>query len=263
VAIIGERGENCKERILLKKSKEVYDRYMRGFGRFLAGFFFVLFFLPFLLLGTVKFAILNTSFIFGSLKTHHVYQNLPSAFAKSLSNDPNLSPDEKVTYAQIVSSIPPAKVQILIEKNLSNIIAFLNGEKKDMQIRLAASDLHIPGNDINWSLSSSPGANGFIVIYGISTKILLVWVGLLVLLVLLFFASGNAVLLAAGLITLLISIVGKVFLFVIVQNTPMREPAQVLLVTLSNSILADITSMWIVVGIVLLFLWWILRRKNK
>ena len=236
---------------------------MSGFGRFLAGFFFVIIFLPFLLLGTVKFALLNTSFLFGSFQRHHVYQQLPSAFAKSLSNDPNLSADEKVTYARIISSISPDKIQSLIENNLSSGIAFLNGEEKDIHISIAASDLHIPGKDINWSLSSSPGASGFAPIYDISTKILLVWVALLVVLMLLFWASGRMVLLPTGIVSLLLGGVGGLFLFVIVQNTPMREPAQVLLVTLSKSVLADIASIWIGLGIALLVVWWVLRKKGK
>jgi len=84
-------------------------------------------------LGTLRFEILNSSFIFSSLERNNIYEKIPPEFAKSIPNDPNISKDERGNYAKIVADVPAAQIKNVFERNLSSILNFFDGKSKDFQ----------------------------------------------------------------------------------------------------------------------------------
>lgn len=239
---------------------------MHGFVKVVASFFFLLLFFVFLIIGTLRFEILNQGFVLGSLQRNGVYALLPEKLAKALPNDPNLPREEKGDYAKIVSAISPQKLQKVIEQNLGSVFNFLNGSSQDINISLSGSDLGISGaGNIKWSLTKNmpKGSLDRIQIFsGLGSKLLLALIVITVLMFLLLLVADRGVLLVAGVLTLLLGGVGKIYLSIITANTPMKEPAQVLLVLASSSIFADIALSWLIFGVVLILVWFLLKKKN-
>jgi len=238
---------------------------VKRFGKIAAGVFFVVFFLLFLITGTLRFELLNSSFVFSSLERNGIYEKLPSELGRSLVNDPNLQEEEKEGYTKIISAIPPAKFKKLFETNISGVFDYLNGGADDITLSLSPSDLGIPfGGDINWSLSKTPPQEfreRVKVVYGIGNILLGVLVVLIVLLFLLFRVAGRAVLLITGILAVVLGGVGRLFLWVVSSNTPVNaEPSQVLLRLLSISILPDIAISWLFLGAVFIGVWVYLKK---
>lgn len=241
---------------------------MRVVGKIIAGFFFVLFFLLFLVVGTIRFELLNSGFLFSSLERNGVYAKLPSELSKSFPNVPSLPEEEKEAYSKIISSVSPVAFQKNLEDNFSSVFNFLNGESKDINIFLPASILGIPGTkDINWSLSKNlpkETVKSFQIAYGIGDKLLLIWMILIVALVLLFLVAKRTVLLISGIITLLLGGVGKFFSLVVSNTVPSKpEPANVLLGLLGSSILSDIFLSWLILGVIFMLVWLFLKKQNR
>lgn len=237
---------------------------MKRFGKIAAGILFVFVFLLFLIVGTVRFELLNSWFVFSSLERNGVYERLPSELAKALPNDPQLNDEEKEAYAKIVAVIPPEKLQSLFEKNVSSVLNYLNGGSKDITISLSLSDVGIPlGEDITWSLSKTPPQDfrdRMAVVYGIGNMLFMVWVVLIALLLLLYRAVGKRILLITGIFIVLLGGVGRLFLWIVSSNTHISpEPSQVFLALLSISILPDIAISWLFVGILLVMGYGIIR----
>lgn len=241
---------------------------MRIARKFTAGFFFILFFLLFLIVGMVKLEFLNSKFLFSSLQRNQIYTRLPMELSKAFPNTPSLPEEEKVAYSEIVSSISPASVQKILEENLLSVLNFLNGKSKDINIFISASALKIPGMaDIRWSLSKNlpkETSGMFQIVYGIGNKLLLIWVALIAELILLFFVAGRRILLITGILALLLGGIGKLFLLVISATLPAKaEPAQVLLKLLSSSVLSDIAISWIILGTIFILIWIFLKKQNR
>lgn len=239
---------------------------MKTVGKVIAIIFFVFFFLITLVLATVRFEVLNSSFVFSSFERNRVYEKLPAEIAKSLPNDPNLGKDEGESIARSVSSVTPTLTKNLIEKNLMSIIDFLNGKNDNFSISISPKDLNLTeGVTLTFSTNDFPKERaGFLQIaHGIGNKILLIILISLVILISLYKFTGRVVLLIVGIFTLILSIIAKLFLLTIILNTPSKEPAQVLLLLLSSSIFSDIVWSWIIVGILFLVFWVFIRRKVR
>lgn len=239
-----------------------------GVIRFIAGFFFLIFFIAAVILGTFKFEFFNKNYIFASLEKGGFYQDFPNAFSASLANDPNLTPQERKDYQKIFSTIPESQIKGIIMRNLSGIFDFLDGKSREIVFSVKKSDLKIVKTDITWSTAKMPSETRkrIELLSGVNSRILSAFIVALIICVGLLVVSGRMALLIAGGITLLIGTAVKMFIGVVTQNTPMKEPAQVLLVLVTKSIFPDIALTWIIAGsaaIGIWFVWGLLQRKAK
>lgn len=235
----------------------------------IAGFFFVVIFPFFLLLGTAKFALLNPSFVFLSLQRSGEYAKVPARLAKAIPYNLNVPDDEKEQYAAAFAALPPVQIQHVVENNILNSYSYFNGDTRDLVITLPLSTFHIPrGEDITLSSHDLQGKTKEQIdsLYGVNQKLLVTLVVLAAVLLLLLCIAGRLVLLIVGGLTLLCGVAGKIFLVAVVTNNPMKEPMQVLLVFLSNSLLSDIAMSWMMVGAICIAVWFVLgfiKRKKK
>lgn len=234
---------------------------MERFKKIVSVFFFTLVFLLALIVGTLRLEVLNSRFVFGSFERNGVYEKLPGQFSESLLNDPNLEEEEKMGYSEIASSISPQTAKRIIEANLGNVIDFLNGKSKDINIFISAKDISILQTDVRWSPKDAPGSNSLVIFSGLGNKLLIAFVILLAILAFLYKLAGRTGFLSAGILAVGLGAIGRLYLFVISANTPAGEPSQVLLLLLSSSVLADITLSWIVVGIIMVTIWLIFKTK--
>lgn len=235
-----------------------------------ASVLFLILFIPFLVISTLRFEILNQKFLFWSLDRNNVYSQLPQKLAESLTNDPKLSISEKKVYADIIKNISTRDIKTIVETNLASILGFINGESDDLLISISASSLGIKGKNINWSLKNdvSPGAILSIQKFsGIGSWLLVVIGVLFFILLFITLYAGKRTLLIGGIVSLFLGVVGKAFLLVVIANTPAREPSQILLLVSSTSILSDIVLSWMVLGGLLIISWILLkivkRKSNK
>ncbi len=239
---------------------------MKGFVKVICIVLFALVFLLTLIAATLRFEVLSSSFVFGSFQRNGVYEKLPGQFAKALPNDPNLGREEGAEIGQSVSSITPAAAKIVIEKNLSNVLGFLNGKEKDINISVSPADLGMTqGMTLSWSTKDSPKEQtGFInLFFGIGNKLLITFIVLLGLLFLLYKVVGKITFLISGILSASLGGAGWLFLHVLATNTPAKEPSQVLLLLLSSSVLSDIVLSWIFIGILLIAVWIFLRKTRR
>jgi hypothetical protein len=237
---------------------------VRVFGRFIAGFLFLLFFFVFLFLSTVRFGLMNSSFLFFSLESNQVYNVLPARMAKALLNDNHLSQEEKNTYSQIVASVSATQMKEMIEPNVVQILRFLNGESQDITVRISAKQLSLPGKDLTGSLQTLSKERREIAqqLQGVGETMLVVILGIFLLLLLLLFFAGRGVLLTAGILTILLALAARIALWVVATNTPLLEPPQLLLVLMANSVLADIVLTWFIFGGLCIVFYIILGNKR-
>ena len=232
--------------------------------RIILVFFFVLVSLLAVLVGTVRFGLLNSNFVFGSLERNKIYEKIPKEFSKSLLHDPNIPEEERVVYSEIAASISPEIAKKIIKTNVSSVINYLNGKAPDVQIFISAKELGMPlANDIAWS-SSKDGSTFTTssIFYGIGDKIQILFFVLLVVLGILYKFARRVGILSAGIVLLFIGGVVKLFFYSITANTPAVEPSQVLLVFLVLSLFSDILLSWILIGAILIILWFILQNKS-
>ncbi len=254
---------------------------MRILGKALTASLFTFLIIIFVILGTLRFGLLNKSFLFSSLDRNGVYEKLPKALAQSLPNDPNIkNEDERREFAKIANSVSPHLAKRIIETNFAPFLDFINGESKDIKILIPAKELGIEGaGDISWSLSqmeNGESSSRFSGAYGLSSKILIAWFLILLILVGLFFLygrlmippallGGKTLLLTSGIFVIFIGIVGRFFSWLLETKMPIVEPAQALLKLLSLSLFPEIAISWIIFGAILLILFLICRsfRVNK
>jgi len=217
------------------------------------------------LVGTLRFGLLNSGFVFGSLERNKIYEKIPKEFSKSLLHDPNIPEEERVVYSEIASSISKEAAQKLIETNVSSVINSLNGKESDVQIFISAEELGMPlANDIAWS--SSKNGSSFTtssILYGIGDKLFVLFIVLCFILGVFFKFIGRVGVLSAGIVILVLGAIARLLLFVITKNTPALEPSQVLLILVSSSIFVDIVVSWIILGAILIFAWFIIRNKSS
>lgn len=238
---------------------------MKNFEKSAIGLAFSALFFVSLILGTLYFQILNSSYLFSVFEKHKVYERLPRLLADSIPNDPNLSFEEKIGYSTILANIPPSLFENIIETNLIGALDYVHGREDDIQISLPTKQLGLGPTDVSWSLSedASPSVQERLkIVHGIAAKILvLLTLALLGLAALFLFygrlnepkkiIEGYVLLLANGIALLLTSSIFKFFLTHMARDLPEKpEPAQKLLGLLAGSLFSEIVLTWIIVGII-------------
>ncbi|MDP2638512.1 MAG: hypothetical protein Q8P26_05635 [Candidatus Levybacteria bacterium] len=243
------------------------------------GIIFIFFISILVIISTLKFEILNKSFLFGSFERHNIYSQLPNLLASSLPNDPNIPEDEKISYTDFAKNISPQIIKPLIEDNLKQIIDFANGQSKNIVISIAISGVGFRDTSgIYWSLSELPDKNlqkniqsmnglGNVLIFTFGIT-LLILTGLFFLYGKMFTPKdplgGRIMLLVSGIFIAAISVFIKIILMIIGKELLNgAEPSQKLLGLLATSLFPEMTTTWLVVGIVLILLWTGLYIKNK
>lgn len=224
-------------------------------------------FVSFILLATIRFEILNKSFLFSVFEKHKVYEQLPKLLASSFPNDPNLSKEEGMDYADFVKNISPQVLKPLVENNFGQVIDFLNGESKDIIISISLSGVGFQDSSgIRWSLSELPDKNlqeRIRALNGIGNTLIIATVVILVILIGIFFVYGKSILLSGGLYILALGTIGKLFIMVVGKELLNgKEPSQKLLGLLSTSLFPDITTTWLIVGGLLILLWLGMKVKK-
>lgn len=207
---------------------------------------------------------MNPSFLFFSLQSNNVYDTLPTRMSKALLNDNHLSQEEKKAYSVVVASVSAAQMQEMIEPNVLQVLSFLNGESHDINVRISAKQLSLPGKDLTGSLQTLTKERREIAqqLQGVGRTMFVLIVGIFLLLLLLLYFAGRVALLMAGILTLLFAFAARIALWVITTNTPALEPPQILLVLMANSLLADIVLTWIIFGGICIVFWIILGNKR-
>lgn len=223
---------------------------MKNALKFFLGSFSASLFIVLILLVTIRFELLNKSFLFGSFEKHNVYAQLPALLANSLPNDPNLSKEEARGLAEFAGNISPQVIKPLIEDNLTQAINYLNGDSQDIIFSLSLPGVGFENtSSIRWALSEIPDKNlqeKIKMLNGIGNTIIFAMVIILAILVGLFFLSGRKILLTGGALIITISLISKLFLMIIGKELINgREPSQKLLGLLSSSLIFDITTTWL------------------
>ncbi|MDO8583543.1 MAG: hypothetical protein Q7R51_03350, partial [bacterium] len=224
-------------------------------------------FLTFILLTTLRFEILNKSFLFGTLERNNVYTKLPMLLASSFPNDPNLPKEDRIEYAEFAKNISPQVVKPLIEDNLAQAIDFINGESKDINLSFALNGVGFENSTgIRWSLSELPDKNlqqSIKMVNGAGNILIIAWTLVLTILVGLFFIEGKTILLIGGIYITAISLVIKLGLLTIGKELDEAlEPSQKLLGLLTTSLFPEITTTWLLIGIMLILIWIFMKLRR-
>lgn len=229
---------------------------MKSVLKFFFGSFSTSLFIALMLLITIKFELLNKSFLFGSFEKHNVYAQLPTLLADSLPKD----------QAEFAKNISPQIVKSLIEDNLTQVIDFANGDSKDIIISFSLQGLgfenasgirwsiaQIPDKDLQEKIKSLNGAgNTLTIAIGI---ILAILVGL-------FWLSGKTILLSGGVYIVATGLIGKFSLITIGKELINgQEISQKIMGLLSNSLFPDIINTWLIMGGVLILIWLAMKIK--
>lgn len=257
---------------------------MKVFEKIILGIVFSLLCILLLLLATIRFELLNSSFLFWSFQRNNVYTKLPTVLAQSLPNDPHIKRDEQGDYANIVNSINPQTTQRIIESNLQQILNYINGKSDDITIRIFAKDFAIlDGSDIKWSLSqmqqhdAQTSENRFAFIQGLGNKILLVLFIIFSILIGLFLLygrltnpksllGGKKLVLITGILTCVLGIALRIFSFIIEKSLQQKlEPSQAILKLLASSLFPDISITWIILGgvLILMAMWFEIHQTTN
>lgn len=238
---------------------------MKTVGDATIGFFFTVFLIIFLLLTTVYFQLLNSSFLFATFDKFEIYQKIPQLLAQSLPNDPNLSEEEQREYAKIAGQISPDLVKQAIEPNLLTMLNYLHGKRDDLVIIFPAL---IPEmGEIKWTPEQSPAATAQSIakFHGAANKVLMLWFVVLAILIGIFWINKKpATLLTSGGLIIFFSLVLLVGCWFLSHTlTDGIEPSQKLLGLLSVSLMPVIFAGWLVIGIVVLALGIAVKKIKK
>jgi hypothetical protein len=237
-------------------------------GKFFAGLIFSLLFIGFNVFTVLNFQLLNGHYLFNAFERHNLYEELPQLLAQSIPNDPKLSEEEKEGYIQILSSLPPDTVEKIIEDNISSALGFIHGSDNNLTLSLPANDIGIATENITWQPNSE--VREIIEVFsGIGTIFLIIWMGLLVLLVLIFYiykklpqSRVDKLLIINGSVIFLAGILLEIFFFFVVRTFPQNfEPAQALIRSLFSSIFPEIAMLWMLFGLITVFISLLLKRK--
>jgi hypothetical protein len=97
---------------------------------------FVILFLVGLLAGTFKFQLLDYNFWQGTFEKHNVYQNLAAASKNSLESQVGAGGGSKNDARVLTDLITSANVKDFVDKNLQNILSFVNGKTPQIIVYL-------------------------------------------------------------------------------------------------------------------------------
>lgn len=229
---------------------------------------FVLVFLLTLLTSTLSYRLLDKDFLFTAFEGAELYENLPEMLASSLSNDANLSEEEKVGITTIVQNINPELAKSMIENNLAQVLDYIHGETSTIHFYIPTAQMGIPEmtEDFDWSLEESTALdlkekiklfNGSFVLLQRGLWILGGLLGVLMTLYALMsrpkvFPALSHLLLYSGSSAVFFGLVGKIVVSQIPTVDPRtREPAEILVDQLMKALLPGIFSFWLTIGLIL------------
>lgn len=241
---------------------------MKNVLKFFFGSLSTSLFIALMLLITIRFELLNKSFLFGSFEKHNVYAQLPPLLASSLSNDIILSGEEKIGYAEFIKNISPQVIKPVIEDNLSQVIDYLNGQSKNIVLSFSLNGIGFQDvSGLRWSLAETTDKNlqeRIGAFNGAGNTMIFAMGIILVALVGLFFLSGRTILLSGGAYIAATSLISKIF-STSIDNELINNSgtSQKLFGLLSTSLFPDIITTWLLMGILLILLWIILRISAK
>jgi hypothetical protein len=221
-----------------------------------------------ILLVTVRFELLNKSFLFENFEKHNVYAQLSTALIDSLSKNSSFSKKEKADYAEFIQNLSPQIIKPIIENNLVQILDFLNGKSRDIVISFSLQGIGFQdASGFRWSLAEASDKNlreNISILYGISSTLTIAIAIILAILVAHFVFFGKSIFLSGGIGTIIISLIGKYYL-TIVGKELIDAPVflQKLLGLMFSSLFFDIVTTWLVMGGLLILFWLGLHIKTK
>lgn len=241
---------------------------MKTVGKIFIGIISALLFIILILLATIRFELLNKTFLFGSFEKHNAYAQLPTLLASSIPNDPSFSGEEKIGYAEFIKNISPQVIKPLIEDNLTQVIDYLNGHSKNIALSFSLNGIGFQDTSgLRWSLAEVTDKNlqeRIRAFNGVGNTMIFAMGIILVALVGLSFLSGRTILLSGGVYIAATSLISKIFSTTIDKELMNSlGTSQKLLGLLSSSLLSDITNTWLLMGTLLILLWVILRISAK
>lgn len=220
---------------------------------------------------SIKFELLNKSFLFENFEKHNVYAQLPLLLTGSLSDNQSLSEEERIAYAEFVKNISPQVIKPLIEDNLTQVIDYLNGESRDIVLSFSLQGIGFENaSSIRWALSEMPDKNlqdRIKMVNGIGNTLIIAGGIMLIIFTGLFFLygrlitpksllGGKSILLSAGTYILIASAISKFSVMTITKELMNgKEPSQKILGLLITSLFSDIITTWLIIGGVLILLW--------
>lgn len=234
---------------------------MRTIARFLVGTLFFLLFLPFLIVTAVTFQLTDPTFLKDTFNQNDFYPKLEETILFSIQNSSDIPQEEKISYEQIAQSMPPTLTQNIVETNIDQLTAFLNGQEKDLTLFLPLKDMGIPSQtNINFNLSER--ATGFMsqvlfYIQEISRNKIIYWAVLTSSIVLLglihYFLGKNKtdrgtyrLLLAASSFWFLLSLIARLVLEIISGELNRGvEPSQRMLGLIAPLLLKPVIYLWL------------------
>lgn len=251
---------------------------MKAAANILLAIFFVIFYLVALITGTFRFGILNYNFLTNTFTKHNVYENLAISTKASFENQIFVKGGSKNDITVLTDLITTDNAKDVVNKNLNNSLSYLNGKTNQINVylpidkvpknllpkNLAGLTTEVPlttlltkinAQDIQVSdleqISRLGEALTFVFVISISILVVLS-----IFLIVLISAGKNAwgiavAFMSSGIITLFF--VG--ILSTINKNIPISlaksvSVATVVFRTVMPSIITEIASKWMIIGII-------------
>lgn len=252
---------------------------MKTLGKILIGSIFTSLLIALMLLITIRFELLNKSFIFTAFEQQKVYAQLPSLVADYLYNNADFSDQERFVYSEFAKKISPAMIKSITENNLTQFLNFLNGQSKNVALSFSLPGLGFQdASGFSWSIAQIPDKTfqeNIKLLNGINNTflaaILVVFAALIVLFLLYGVLStpinlleGKTLLISGGLFIVIVSLFCKIFLVALGKELIASQVlSQKVFGLLSASLFPAITTTWLIMGGILVLLWVILIFAQK
>jgi hypothetical protein len=241
---------------------------MKIFAKIIIGLISTFLFLVLILFLTIKFELLNKSFLLNNFEKHNVYTQLPTLLTISISDNKTFSKKEKTEYGEFIKNVSPEIIKPIIQSNLIQVLDFLNGQSKDIIISFSLQGIGFQdASSFHWSLSETLNKDlreKVNILYGINNSLTIAIGIMLAILVAHFVFFGKSIFLSGGIGIIIISLIGKLYLATTGKEL-MRAPmfSQKLLGLMFSSLFSDIVTTWLVMGALLVLLWLGLHIKAK
>lgn len=241
---------------------------MKGFLRFLVGFFFALLFSVFILLTSLKFQLLSYEFLTQTLEKDGLYTKISSVLDEEITKKQSqLGAEEEQVYRELAKRLNPQLAREIFETNIKEWLTFINGEKKELTLYFplqklgVSSETGLQNDRIPISQFLRGDAAKYIqMIHGIGKIVDGVWIGtlvVLIILILIHFSLNTKIndiktgmMLVSNSVTVLGSVlVSRLFLDRMLVDPSTQSEA---LKLLTSSLITEITNLWMLVSLLFL-----------
>jgi hypothetical protein len=220
---------------------------------------------------SIKFQLLNESFVLGSFRNHNVYEKIPGFLESALEEQSeDLDEEELEGYSGIAKQFTPVVAQEIVETNIKEILSFMTGKSDEIIVFFPARKLGIQlDKDMGDRIPLTTIAPNFPkkhleYMSNVGKWVTIGWVMAITLcavLLLLHYQLGRkkktkatAILLMFSSLTIIIF--GLIAHFFFIQIThdlaESKEPSQRIISILSSSSLPDMINTWMVISVVFL-----------